>query len=145
MGPIAEQRRSSRLMTPKTPRFWPEMKTRGNVGAASVVDTGTLDRAARECLAGQCRPARCDRCTGCRASRWCAARTRHRKLGALTRIYGPRPRCKRNQRKDEASHGQRRPASLARAYGLSVRARREGTGLSHLKIGVLRVTTQKDR
>ena len=25
---MAERRRSSRLMTPKTPRFWPEMKTR---------------------------------------------------------------------------------------------------------------------
>jgi hypothetical protein len=27
-GSMAERRRSSRLMAPKTPRFWPEMKTR---------------------------------------------------------------------------------------------------------------------
>ena len=28
MGSMAERRRGSRLMTPKTPRFWPEMKMR---------------------------------------------------------------------------------------------------------------------
>jgi hypothetical protein len=28
MGSMAERRRNSRLMTPKTPRFWLEMKTR---------------------------------------------------------------------------------------------------------------------
>jgi hypothetical protein len=30
MGSMAERRRSSRLMTPKTPRLWPEMKTRAS-------------------------------------------------------------------------------------------------------------------
>jgi hypothetical protein len=30
---MAQRRRSSRLMTPKTPRFWPEMKTRRGLTA----------------------------------------------------------------------------------------------------------------
>ena len=34
MGSMAERRRSSRLMTPKTLRFWPEMKTRRGFGAS---------------------------------------------------------------------------------------------------------------
>jgi hypothetical protein len=47
--------RSSRLLTPKTPRFWPEMKTRREllrvVAAVSLVEIGPLDRTAGECLA----------------------------------------------------------------------------------------------
>src|SRR6266576_2909046 len=31
---MADRRRSSRLMTPKTPRFWPEMKTRRGLAAS---------------------------------------------------------------------------------------------------------------
>ena len=54
MGSMAERRRSSRLMTPKTPRFWPEMKTRRGFCASwprySLVDIGPLDRTAGECL-----------------------------------------------------------------------------------------------
>src|SRR5215510_4619769 len=53
---MAERRVSSRLMRPKTPRFWPEMKTRrgfwGIVAAVSLVDIGTLDLAAGEPLSG---------------------------------------------------------------------------------------------
>jgi hypothetical protein len=44
---------SSRLVWPKTPRFWPEMKRRrgfGHVAAKSLVDIGTLDLAAGEPL-----------------------------------------------------------------------------------------------
>lgn len=37
----------------------------------------------------------------------------------------PRRLCKRNQRRDEASRGQQRPASLARAYGLPCISRLE--------------------
>jgi hypothetical protein len=52
MGSMAERRRSSRLMTPKTPRFWPEMKTwiLRVVAAVSLVDIGPLDRTAGERL-----------------------------------------------------------------------------------------------
>ena len=54
MGSIAERRRSSRLVVPKTPRFWPTMNTRRGVlrvlAAVSPVDIGALDRAACECL-----------------------------------------------------------------------------------------------
>ena len=51
-GWMAMRRRSSRLMMPKTPRFWSEMKT--GVGFARrgrniPVDIGPLDRTAREC------------------------------------------------------------------------------------------------
>src|SRR5215471_14821548 len=53
---MAERRVSSRLMRPKTPRFWPEMKTAarvwGIVAAVSLVDIGTLDLAAGEPLSG---------------------------------------------------------------------------------------------
>src|SRR5215470_10863988 len=52
---MAERRVSSRLMRPKTPRFWPEMKTRRGFGASaavSLVDIGTLDLAAGEPLSG---------------------------------------------------------------------------------------------
>ncbi len=56
-GSMAEPRRSSRLMTPKTPRFWPEMKTRRRFGASwpkvTLVDIGPLDRTAGECLGGR--------------------------------------------------------------------------------------------
>jgi hypothetical protein len=62
---MAERRRSSRLIAPKTPRFWPEMKkTRRGCGASlapiSLVEVGALDLAAGELLgifiriAGQC-------------------------------------------------------------------------------------------
>jgi hypothetical protein len=41
-------------MTPKTPRFWPEMKDATRilrvVAAVSLVDIGPLDRTAVECL-----------------------------------------------------------------------------------------------
>ena len=42
-------------MVPKTPRFWPELKTRKGLGAlcppaASLVDVDALDLAARECF-----------------------------------------------------------------------------------------------
>src|ERR1700716_1933762 len=52
MGSMAERRRSSRLMTPKTPRFWPEDTTGilSVVAAVSLVDIGPLDRTAGECL-----------------------------------------------------------------------------------------------
>jgi hypothetical protein len=53
MGSMAERRRSSRLMTPKTPRFWPEMKTRRDFARhcrGTPVDIGPLDRTAGECL-----------------------------------------------------------------------------------------------
>ena len=33
-GAMADRRRSSRLMVPKTPRFWPEMNTRRGCGAS---------------------------------------------------------------------------------------------------------------
>ena len=53
-GSMAERRRSSRLMVPKTPRFWPEMKTRRGFGTSwpriSLVDIGALDVAAGETL-----------------------------------------------------------------------------------------------
>ena len=51
---MAERRRSSRLMMPKTPRFWPEMKTRRGlrriVAAISLVDVGAFDLASGEAL-----------------------------------------------------------------------------------------------
>lgn len=41
-------------MTPKTPRFWPEMKDATRIlrvmAAISLVDIGPLDRTAGECL-----------------------------------------------------------------------------------------------
>src|SRR6266446_4461519 len=46
---MAERRLRSRLMIPKTPRFWPEMNTRRGV---VVVDIGALDQAAGELLGG---------------------------------------------------------------------------------------------
>src|SRR5246127_2616843 len=45
---MAERRRSSRLMTPKTPRFWPEMKTRRGL----AVSWPPLDLAAGEPFGG---------------------------------------------------------------------------------------------
>ena len=51
---MAERRRSSRLMMPKTPRFWPEMKTRCGlvVAAIDLVNIGAIDGAAGELLGG---------------------------------------------------------------------------------------------
>ena len=85
-GSMAERRRSSRLMTPKTPRFWPEMKTRRGfccvVAAVSLVDIGALDRAAGELLgAVDDVPQACDRRKGCPAAPWHAARTGRRERG----------------------------------------------------------------
>jgi hypothetical protein len=42
---MAERRRSSRLMIPTTPRFWPRF-----VAAVALVDRGARDRAAGESL-----------------------------------------------------------------------------------------------
>src|SRR6478736_5756659 len=59
MGSMAERRRSSRLMTPKTPRFWPDALLAGDedatwilsiVAAVSLVDIGPLDRTSGERL-----------------------------------------------------------------------------------------------
>jgi hypothetical protein len=47
---MAERRLSSRLMRPKTPRFWPEMKTRRGFGASWP--PVSLDLAAGEPLSG---------------------------------------------------------------------------------------------
>src|ERR1700730_602367 len=53
-GSMAERRRSWRLMAPKTPRFWPEMKTRRGFCASwpryPFVDICPLDRTAGECV-----------------------------------------------------------------------------------------------
>src|ERR1044072_4078062 len=51
---MAERRLSSRLMRPKTPRFWPEMKTRRGFDASwpRYVDIGSLDLAAGGPLRG---------------------------------------------------------------------------------------------
>src|SRR5262245_15915294 len=50
---MAERRLSSRLMRPKTPRFWPEMKTRRGFGASwPRYPLSALDLAASEPLSG---------------------------------------------------------------------------------------------
>jgi len=53
---MADRRRSSRLMTPKTPRFWPEMKTAAvdwpHRAAISLVDIGALDLTSGEPFGG---------------------------------------------------------------------------------------------
>ncbi|MCK1307178.1 hypothetical protein IVA77_38855 [Bradyrhizobium sp. 136] len=49
---LADGRRSSRLMSPKTTRLWPEMKTRVDFArqALSPVDIAPLDRTSAQCL-----------------------------------------------------------------------------------------------
>ena len=51
---MADRRLSSRLMTPNTPRFWPEITTRRGLGASwpryPLFDVGALDVEAGETL-----------------------------------------------------------------------------------------------